>query len=397
VWNKELLAAAGFLARAAYDAELSAVSDLWAGASASSPDGATLDADTRTWLTARGLHALRFFTFRSSTPSALVSAELERAFLGAAGAGAAAGTFMLVSSAGVRPARDVRLPDARFAGFLKRLPVLPEAWLADANIAVQALQRAGLLAPIGVQDVLAELRARPLDTEEATACLRWWVDSAPRHTANPGFPRLRAELVGAVILAVDDKVLPLSTITEFVNTRRTPGVHIPLDGPLPARVLPPAIANAFKADELSTALGWTELSVPAWLAHVADPATGAAHAGCDLARDAAWAERVLGVLGKAWSNMPREQQEACATVLRDTPCVPTSAGIKPPGEAYFPNVSLFPDLPVVTVVLGSKNAGIEKVLLALGVRKHVELQIVFDRYAPRHPMCRSSSTDAGEG
>lgn len=79
--------------------------------------------------------------------------------------------------------------------------------------------------------------------------------------------------------------------------------------------------------------------------------------------------------------------------------MPTRQGSKPPGETYLPSVVLFEDLPrelsattaiahklttstrsVVTLLSGIAIKGpLETLLLALGVRKHVELQLVFTR------------------
>jgi hypothetical protein len=49
--------------------------------------------------------------------------------------------------------------------------------------------------------------------------------------------------------------------------------------------------------------------------------------------------------------------------------------MKIPSETYFPNVRLFDDLPIISGIQGVK----EKVLLALGVRKTVELDTIFQR------------------
>jgi hypothetical protein len=49
--------------------------------------------------------------------------------------------------------------------------------------------------------------------------------------------------------------------------------------------------------------------------------------------------------------------------------------MKRPGETYFPSVRLFDDLPVVHGLQGVK----EKFLVALGVRKTVELGVIFER------------------
>jgi hypothetical protein len=355
VWNNELLAAGGALARAAYDLELAALAGHWA------PD---TPEEVAAHLTARALHALRFFAARTSTPSALVGAALERAFFGAAPAGA----LLLPSTLGPKPARDVRMPDARLGAFLPRLPVLPQAVVDGAPGMVDALVREGALKHVALKDVLDQLKAQPLTPAEGEAFVRWWVAQPPAADA-----RARTELLGAARVGG----VPLGSVQAFVDARKTPGVHIPLDGPLPPACCPPALAAPFRGEELKAAFGWRELGVREWLAHVLEPRRANLNPETDVGRDAGWAERVLLVLGKSWANVGKDEQDACAALLRAVPCVPTTAGLRAPGEAYFPSVSLFPDLPIVA--LTAKHAGVDKVLAALGVRRHVELQVVFDR------------------
>lgn len=50
-----------------------------------------------------------------------------------------------------------------------------------------------------------------------------------------------------------------------------------------------------------------------------------------------------------------------------------------PTDAYFSNVSLFEDLPILSFTSLQVKGNVEKVLIALGVRRHVELQMIFDR------------------
>ena len=94
-----------------------------------------------------------------------------------------------------------------------------------------------------------------------------------------------------------------------------------------------------------------------------------------------WAERVLQVLARASQSLSRARQEEVAEILREHACIPTSAGLKKPAEAYFQNAHVFHDLPIVTLPSGAAVKGpLEKFLQAAGVRKHVDLQIVFNRY-----------------
>jgi hypothetical protein len=60
---------------------------------------------------------------------------------------------------------------------------------------------------------------------------------------------------------------------------------------------------------------------------------------------------------------------------------PTKAGFKKPGEAYFEKNLLFDDLPTIALPNTKQiKGGMEKMLLAIGVRRTVDLQLVFSRY-----------------
>jgi hypothetical protein len=86
------------------------------------------------------------------------------------------------------------------------------------------------------------------------------------------------------------------------------------------------------------------------------------------------------MLGRAWQSISANQQTAIALELKDVACIPTKAGFKKPGESYFEKNLLFDDLP--TIALPKTTAikgGMEKMLLAIGVRKTVDLQLVFSR------------------
>lgn len=81
VWNTELLHIGGYLSRVAYETELSAIARLYAAALQTSSSALSgPDANLTTWLQSRCLHALKFFTFRPSTPSPEVSRIMQSAF-----------------------------------------------------------------------------------------------------------------------------------------------------------------------------------------------------------------------------------------------------------------------------------------------------------------------------
>ena len=84
--------------------------------------------------------------------------------------------------------------------------------------------------------------------------------------------------------------------------------------------------------------------------------------------------QVLSTLSKNWIALPPPRQAELVTLLANVAFIPTSKGSLKAAECYVPNVHLFDDLP--TVVLssgGSVKGGLEKMLVALGVRRHVEV------------------------
>jgi hypothetical protein len=379
VWNRELLYVGGFLARTAYEVELDTIRELWKGASSSLSGPKP---ELQEWFKKRSLHALKFFTFHASTPSSDVSNLLEAAFFSCR----TDQSFSIISTAGVRNASEVRLPDVTFSAFLKQLPVLPEEALTGASLMVTSLQNRGLIKAITFADVLNELRSRPLTEEEMVACLKWWIglNSRGEHSTDPG---IRTELLNAAVLLIgtagsaDERILPLASVRTFINPKN-PFVH--LDGPLPNHALPLSVAKSLPSDSLAQCFPWTELSIVDWLQHLTEAAVRAADAEHDINRSAPWAERVLTTLTRSWSSLSNGMKDQVVALLKNQACIPTSGGMKIPEQAYFANANIFNDLPVVTLPSGVLIKGpIEKVLQALGVRKHVDLQVVFNRCVQR--------------
>ncbi|CAG8789920.1 1504_t:CDS:2, partial [Cetraspora pellucida] len=95
-----------------------------------------------------------------------------------------------------------------------------------------------------------------------------------------------------------------------------------------------------------------------------------------LENDPDFAEKVLGIIARSFQKCSSNDQNTIKQLLAEKKCIPTKHGLKIPDDAYFPNVDLFPDLPIINF----QNVKIvEKLLQKLGVRKHVELQLIFDR------------------
>ena len=363
----------------------------WDASVASRKPGEPLDSELRKWFYDKARHNLQFFTFHPSTPSAVVSSEMRSAFFNCVVRGQ---SFPVVSSAGIKSALDVRMPDPTFSTFLKELPVFPEELLEASKSIVAALREKGMLKDITFTDVLKELRERPLSEEEMVACIQWWINTSQQNPT--GINDIRRELLSAAVLTAgspddgNERIIPLGGIQTFLNPRN---VVVPTDGPLPDHLLPMGVSRKFDPTQLQKSLQWRELTVLEWVHHIVDPTVYVQKNEFNIVQSPVWADRVLQVLGRCWTTLSKANQTSVVGLLDKLTCIPTSAGMKTPSEAYFSNVDIFHDLPVVNLPSGVQIKGnLEKVLAELGVRKHVDLQVIFNRYALHSPKARLSHT-----
>ena len=119
-----------------------------------------------------------------------------------------------------------------------------------------------------------------------------------------------------------------------------------------------------------------------------------AHAETNIYASPHFAEKILGLLAKSWSSLATAQQTDIAELLRGRPMLPTRHGLRKPSNSYAPTVTMFDDLNIVVMPSGQPiRPALERVLVALGVRKHVD---VLPRATYRADRCssRSSSTDS---
>ncbi|PBK91347.1 hypothetical protein ARMGADRAFT_1013798 [Armillaria gallica] len=370
VWNQELLFVGGFLARVAYELELATIRSLWEGASSASSD---LAKDIKHRLTQRSLHLLKFFTFHPSTPSGEVAGRLEEAFFSCANNE----LFSIITTAGVRKIADTRMPDAAFSGFLTQLPVVPTEVLDEARSMITSLQNRQLLKTITFDDVLKELRSRPLSETETIACLKWWSGVKLNITDRSS---IQKQLLDAAIMTTGlagsgaERIVPLNIIQTFVDPK-----YIPPDGPLPDHVLPYTVSKQLSSSTLKSSFPWTELTIRQWIQHVCDPKTRSAPEH-DITMSAPWAEHVLTVLSRSWTTISPEMKGEIVVMMKSLKCIPTSGGLRIPDEVYFPGANIFRDLPVALLPSGAIIRGsLERVMEGLGVRRDVELQTLFNK------------------
>ncbi|ODN94260.1 hypothetical protein L198_05116 [Cryptococcus wingfieldii CBS 7118] len=367
-WNRQLLWVGGYLCRLIYELEMHALATAWAKTT-------DTDGPSRAKLSARALHTIKFFTFKATTPAAAVGQEMEAAFYNCAQNNH---TLPILSSDGIFPVKEVRMPNDPIAKFLSELPVITQSMLEQASSFIRRLQAQKLLVDITYDDVVNQLGKRPLTEKELMECLKWWQDLASNDNFNVS---LRSRLLDAAIVMLDNgKVLPLSLVETFI---RPHSGTIPPDMPIPQHTIPYGITKDLRANSIHKVFGWTELNLLQYVTFLLNTPMSA-HQGSDPATDLRispeFAERVLGLISRAWTNLPSNIQSGIALELKDVPCIPTKAGFKPPREAYFEKNLLFEDLPIISLPKNTAIKGnMEKMLLAIGVRKTVDLQLVFSR------------------
>ena len=302
----------------------------------------------------------------------------------------------MISTTGVRTSKSIRLPDPLLGAFMKDVPMLPDEILAANPVIIEYLRYTGVMRNIEFPDIIQELHARPLTLDECSACLTWWVTESRRDLpANrDNYASLRTQLLNAIVIAVhnkereDEKFIPLNSIKYFYNSRSPTAGSLPLDGPLPDTLLPVSISKSFKLEEISGYFPWLEFNLRHWLLHICDSESGVIPVEYDICLSPLWSEKVIGVIARGWGQLSEDMKAGIKDILRDKTCIPTTNGLKKPAEAYFPTVHIFPDLPVVKFPSNLPiRSNLEKFLQYLDVRKHVDLQLVFNRFVqPIHEL-----------
>ena len=370
-WNKELLYVGGFLSRTVYEFELSIIDTAWAGGA----DGSFRPPrELQKRLQEQFIHTLKFFAFHHSTPSPLIGTLIGQSFHDCS-----ATSLRLLSSVGVREASHIKEHNPTFAKFLKDVPMLSKSVAHECRRTVQILQNQGMISPVTFPDILHSLRQHRLNKEELVSCLRWWISLGENGSAAD-----LVQLLDAIVFSdADGSVLPLSSVQYFVDPE-TLGSHIPQDSPLPSSLFPQHVAMEFTAAELST-FGWREFTVVDWLQHISQPHIMSADPTRDFTTSPDWAARVLSALSHIWSSSSNDARCLVKEQYTSKTCVPTSCGLRTPGGSYLPGTStdLFRDLelPVVQFPDDMKTTGELEVLLTfIGVRKHIDPQLIVNRW-----------------
>lgn len=334
IWNFEVLRAIGLLARISYHVEFAQVKT-----------------------NAEAVHTMKFFSTRTATPQR-IDQTIEEAFF-------TSSAVSVLSTQGVRPSTKTRLPDQQIR-FLKSVPMLSAELYTEAKEFVDKLVALGYIEHISIGDIKSDIQNRVLTLSEGISFLKYC------STLAASLDRAALEtLLRAAIIDAGSATINAGQISTYSNPK-----YIPSNVPLPIDTLPSAISDAMKLDELK-ALRWNELGLIDWLDFIVHrhPMNGGAIEK-DINRDADFAIILLSSISRNFDALFADDRDRAVKLLQQRTCIPTrSHGMQKPDQTYFNSVKMFDDLPLVLSMKGVKD----KFLMALGVRKTVELDIIFNR------------------
>ncbi|ROT42146.1 hypothetical protein SODALDRAFT_8515 [Sodiomyces alkalinus F11] len=372
-WNIEMLRATGIVARLAFMNEMG---DLDSKLHRSVQPGAKITHKEVDTFMPEALHILKTFTFGDSTPSGQVSQIIEEAFW----TSFKTASIEVYSSRGVLSTSQVRIDSEEMSKFVDGIPVVPSQLKNDPF--VKKLIDFGLINPITVDDVHKELGTKALDKDQLIHFILW----AGKKSLNGELdPPSKARLLDVAVASVSrdggdqGQVIAVGSITNYL----VPNV-IPATLPVPPTTIPYAFTSTCGARELK-ALGWEPLEIVPWLRFLLAFASEKAD-GQNMTKTPKFAVQVLTVVSKAWDNLNPNMRNTVVTLLQAHTVMPTKMGMKKPTESFFPSVKLFDDLPTLEVSANLK----EKFLVAIGVRKTVDLDTIFTR------LLNPSSEKAGQ-
>lgn len=361
-WNVELLRVGGIVARIAWSNEMSAIQDkLSRKVEQDGRRNISKDDIDRALPEALYLHTA--YNFSETTPAAEVGNLMEEAFWICN----QKVTIATLSTRGVMPASRVRL-EPEDLSFVDGIPFMPKG-LVNAGL-VQKLINYGIITETKVADIKSELESKAVSAAQLRQFLAWllqkvWINEIDAATAHS---------LLSVTVANDDeggqgKIIVLAETKAFLNPSR-----ISPDLPVPPYVIPFKFTKDVSKANLE--LLFEDLQLVPWLRWIVENVggRGGLTAEQDITQNAAFASTVLPVLSKQWEGLSSTSRATVIDLLSSRTTIPTKMGMRRPTDAYFPTVKLFDDLPTVTV-----HAVKDRVLAALGVRKTIEIGVVFDR------------------
>lgn len=360
-WNVEILRAAGIIARLAFANEMN---DLNARMRQVVESDGKITPVLISKFIPEALHTLKTFSFGDSTPNAPVGHAIEEAFWTCF----KKATIEMYSSRGVLQTSQIRIGSEEMSKFVDSIPVIPNE-LKDVPF-VKKLLDFGLISPIAVKDVEKELESKTMNRVQLLNFISWAGKKSLNGELDPGSRDLLLSVaVGTVSEDGESgEIIALGAIETFLSAN-----IIPLNLPIPRTTLPHAFAALSSIQELN-ALGWEALQIVPWLRFLIESDRDRKEDESFM-RSPKFAIQALTVLSKSWDHLSTTSKATVVNVLKTNTVMPTKLGMRQPSEAFFPSVKLFDDLPVIQGCEKVKD----KFLVALGVRKTVDLETIFAR------------------
>lgn len=362
-WNIEMLRAAGIMTRLAFANEMDELQKKIQRAMGS--PGTKVSQEMVAKHMPEAVHILNSFAFGESTPSAAVSQYIEEAFW----TSYKKAHIEIYSTRGVRMTTQVRLGSEELTKFVPGVPVIPPE-LKDISF-VRKLIYYDLLSEITVDDVRQELSEYPMSKDQLVAFLQWASRKASRDELSPAD---KDRLLDAAIATLGDQsnqggIITLGSIKTFVIPQK-----IPAGLPIPPTTIPFEFTKQINYNDLR-ALGWESLEIVPWLRFLLETRSSRPETE-DCTKNADFAVQVLTVLSKGWDGLSPSSKETVVSLLKANTVMPTKLGMRKPMDSFFPTVKLFDDLPTISQQCSGLR---DKFLSALGVRKTVALEIIFQR------------------
>ena len=366
-WNQEMLRAAGIVCRIAWAGEIESIKDKL-DRTLTKRENRKLSSEDILSVMPETVHLLKQFTFQESTPSSNVGSLVEDAFW----TSSRDASIDILSSRGILPIRDIRLATDDLS-FVDRIPVLPPELITGANGFFKKLTEYGLISEITTSDIKSALESQALNSKELVEFLKWLGRKARIQDVDASTVKA---LFGVTVVNDDDPnaanggLIEMHTIKNFVNPFKIPG-----NVPVPPDTIPFKFTREIETLDLE-ALGLRDLQIVPWLRWLVESAEKKELSiDHDLTQAAPFSALVLPVISKQWKGLGQGSKSSVIGLLASRTVIPTKMGMKKPRDAYFASVKLFDDLPIVS----NLNAVKADVLASLGVRKTIELNLIFER------------------
>ena len=363
-WNSELLRAVGIVLRISYMLDYNSLRKYPIYAEMAEKDNPSDSLNEKEVVTA-AIHTMKCYTKCQSTPSHAVADLIDDAFWRTN-----MQNIEILSTKGIISSREARI-SMESLKFLTTVPIVPKTILERTAAFSQKLFELGMISDVSIGDIRFDLESKALSEAHFQEFLRW---TASKITTMEIDVEALGNLFNVTIVSLEPKnsasaencIVPLSGIKTFIN-----GTSIPPDYPVPSSTLPFRLTKTFSRHQL-LAFGWRELSMFQWMQFLVKNSNNMPESH-KIDSSPEFAGKVLQALSKSWDNCPEKSQ--LIELLGSKTVIPTKQGMKMPHAAYFPTVKLFDDLPIIKGLHGVK----EKFLAALGVRKTIELGVVFSR------------------